>query len=315
MVGEEDRNRALEQIAAIARQYGLSAGEIAAVLDRPAGTERDTPIRAVVVRVLGYLGGMFIFAGVGVFVAMQWNDMNSLARVVITLGPGVTAFVLALLAHRDARFDKVTAPLFLIGAALEPTGMFVAFEEFGSGGDWRMASLVTTAAMALQFAAAFRMVRRSTPLFFVLLFGTLFMWTALDLLDADADLIALVLGASMLLAAVGVDRTPHRAISAFWYLLGGAASLEGFFQLVEFTPFEITFVALAAGFVYLSVVLRSRALLLVSTLAILAYTGWFTRQHFADSVGWPIALIIFGFLMIGLSAVAFRIDRDYVRAG
>ena len=69
----------------------------------------------------------------------------------------------------------------------------------------------------------------------------------------------------------------------------------------------------AAGFVYLSVTLHSRTLLFVATAAILAYTGWFTSEHFADSVGWPIALIIFGLLMIGLSALAFRIDRDYVR--
>ena len=46
---------------------------------------------------------------------------------------------------------------------------------------------------------------------------------------------------------------------------------------------------------------------------ILAYTGWFTGQHFADSVGWPIALIAFGIFMIGLSALAMRIDRLYVR--
>ena len=73
------------------------------------------------------------------------------------------------------------------------------------------------------------------------------------------------------------------------------------------------FLASAAGFVYLSAVLHSRTLLVVATLAILAYTGWFTGQHFADSIGWPLALIAFGMFMIGLSALAFRFDRDYVR--
>jgi hypothetical protein len=62
-------------------------------------------------------------------------------------------------------------------------------------------------------------------------------------------------------------------------------------------------------------VLHSRTLLFVATMAILAYTGWFTGEHFADSVGWPVALIAFGMFMIGLSALAFRIDRDYVRSG
>ena len=48
-------------------------------------------------------------------------------------------------------------------------------------------------------------------------------------------------------------------------------------------------------------------------LAILAYTGWFTTEHFADSIGWPLALMAFGIFMIGLSALAVRIDRKYVR--
>jgi Zn-dependent protease with chaperone function len=53
--------------------------------------------------------------------------------------------------------------------------------------------------------------------------------------------------------------------------------------------------------------------LFVSTLAVLAYTGWYTGEYFANSVGWPLALIGFGLLMIGVSALAVRIDRQFVR--
>ena len=191
--------------------------------------------------------------------------------------------------------------------------MLVAFQEFGSGGDWRVAGLITSGAMTLQFGAVFGRLRRSTPLFMAVVFGTLFWWTALDLLDVDAKVIALVLGGSMLLAAVGIDRTAHRDITPVWYLFGASAFLYGFFDAVERTPFEIGFVAVAAAFVYLSVVLHARTLLFVATMAILAYTAWYTEEHFANSVGWPLALIVFGMFMIGLSALAFRIDRDYVR--
>jgi hypothetical protein len=31
-------------------------------------------------------------------------------------------------------------------------------------------------------------------------------------------------------------------------------------------------------------------------------------------VGWPLALVMFGLLMIGMSALAFRIDRRYIRS-
>jgi hypothetical protein len=308
------RARALEDIAALVRQHKLSADEIAAAIGEPTAAAQDGRSRVVLVHVLGVLGGTFVFAGIGVFIATQWSEMNSAARIVVTLGSGIAAFALATIASRDERFDKATAPLLLMAAALEPTGMLVTFKELGSGGDWRVAGLITAGTMAVQFGATFGVLRRSTPLFMTVLFATFFWWTALDLLDVDEKAIALVVGGSMLLSAVGIDRTAHRDITPVWYLLGAAAFLYGFFDMVERTPFEIAFLAVAAAFVYLSVVLHTRTLLFVATLAILAYTAWFTGQHFADSVGWPLALIVFGIFMIGLSAVAFRIDRDYVRA-
>ena len=315
MAGTEldERTRALQQIAAIARQHNLSVDDVAGALAGPASEQGARRGRGVLVHVLGALGGTFVFAGIGVFIALQWDDLNSAARVLVTLGSGIAVFALAWIAVRDHRFEKAAAPLFLAAAALEPAGMLVAFDEFGSGGDWRWAGLITTAVMAGQFVVAFVALQRSTLLFLSILFGTLFAWSALDLMDADETLIALVMGASMLLAAVGADRSRRGEITPFWYFAGASAFLYGFFDMVEKTPLEITFLALAAGFVYGSVLLHSRTLLAVATLAILAYTAYFTGEHFVDSVGWPLALVAFGLVLIGLSAVAFRIDRDYVR--
>src|SRR4030095_8938200 len=136
--------------------------------------------------------------------------MHSAARVVVTLGTVFVTFVLGILAARDPRFEKAATPLLLMAAALEPTGMLVAFNEYGSGGDWRWASLITCGTMALQFGAAFALLKRSTPLFMSVLFATLFFWTALDLVDADKTVVALLIGGSMLLAAIGIDRTGPR---------------------------------------------------------------------------------------------------------
>jgi hypothetical protein len=316
----DDRVRALGDIAALARQHGLSAWEIAVALGEPvepAATSSATPpegrARAVLVRVLGFLGGTFVFAGIGVFIALQWDAMNTAARIIVTLGSGLAAFVLAALSSRDARFTRATTPLILVAAALEPTGMGVAFHELGSGGDWRWATLIIGGTLALQFGMALVAMRRTTLLFLCMWYGLVFCWTAFDLLQVDGNLTAVVLGGSILLAAVGVARTAHRDITPFWYFIGAAAFLGGLFDLVERTFLEVGFLAAAAGVMYLSVAVHSRTLLVVATLAVLAYTGWFTGQHFANSIGWPLALIVFGILMIGLSALAFRIDREYVQ--
>ena len=155
--------------------------------------------------------------------------------------------------------------------------------------------------------------RRTAAVFVVLVFATLFWWTALDLLEVTDKVIALTVGATMVLSAIGVGRSRHRDITPLWYLIGATAFLAGLFDLVKRTPLEIAFLGTAVAVVYLSVVVQSRTLLVTATLAILVYTGWFTGEHFLDSIGWPLALVAFGVAMIGLSALAFRIDRKYVR--
>src|SRR5258705_13165621 len=122
-----ERSDALDQVVALARRHGLTVTEITSALgEATVDTAGDSPWRSALVRVLGYLGGTFVFAGIGVFVALQWDNINSAGRVVVTLGSGIAAFTLALLASREERYDKATTPLMLIAAALEPTGMFVA---------------------------------------------------------------------------------------------------------------------------------------------------------------------------------------------
>lgn len=309
----DERARALRDIVTLAREHQLTASEIAVALTSEPEPAPEGRARAILMRVGAYLGGTFIFAGIAAFIALQWDAMNSAARVIITLGSGIAAFALATIATRDSRFEKAAPPLFLIAAGLEPTGMLVAFTEFGSGGDPRWAALITAGVMAIQFAAIFSVLRQSMLLFLAVLFAMLAWWTAFDMLNVDESFGVMMLGGCLLLAAIAADRTPHRSITPAWYLVGGIAFLYGLFDLVEGTPFEVLFILTASGFVYLSAAIPSRTLLLVATGAILGYTGWFTGEHFADSLGWPLALVLFGLLMISLSALAFRIDRQYIR--
>ena len=311
----DERVRVLQQIVALAREHRLTASDISAALTDAPVPAAEGRVRAILVKVGAYLGGTFVFAGIAAFIALQWDAMTSAARVIITLGSGIASFALATIATRDARFDKAAPPLFLIAATLEPVGMLVAFNEYGSGGsDARWAALITVGVMAVQFAVIFTVLRQSMLLFLAVFFAMLSWWTAFDLLGVDESFGVMMLGGCLLLAAVAADRTPHRSITPSWYLVGGIAFLYGLFDLVGGTPFELLFILMASGFVYLSASIPSRTLLLVATAAILGYTGWFTSERFADSLGWPIALMLFGLLMIGLSALAFRIDRQYIRS-
>lgn len=306
------RQDALDRIVALARSHNLEAAEIAAALDAaPAGSaqKRTTNLLG---RILGTLGGIFVFAGLGVFIAMNWDAMNTAARIVITLGSGIAVFAIALVASGDERGQRFAAPLYLIAALLQPTGILVTLNEFSSGGDWRHAALVTSAVMALQQGLVFWHRRETTLLFTTIFFSLWLLTTALDLLHADGDFIAVLLGASTVGLCAGLDRTPWRGVTPFWYLVGSVAFMTGLFSLLRGTAIELLFLLLSCGGIYLSIALKSRMLLLVSTVSILTYISYFTGEHFLDSLGWPIVLILLGLLLIGLSAAAMRINRRYI---
>jgi uncharacterized membrane protein YjjB (DUF3815 family) len=85
------------------------------------------------------------------------------------------------------------------------------------------------------------------------------------------------------------------------------------FDAVKNSPLELAFLGLSALLIFLSTHVRSRALLIVGTLSMLSYIGYYTAEHFANTVGWPIALVIIGIALIGLSSLAVRLNNKYIK--
>jgi hypothetical protein len=163
-----DRERALAEIAAIAERHGLTADDVhAAILGpsrataAPARSSRTGPLA----RALAYLGGTFVLAGIVVFIGTLWQGMNSAERIVVTLGSGLAAFVLAFLAHGSPKRERLTTPLFLLASLLEPAGMLVAFDELGHGGSIEDAEIVVGLVMLVQSVLFLAKTKRTAAVF------------------------------------------------------------------------------------------------------------------------------------------------------
>ena len=312
-----DKTEALNEIVRLAQEHDLSIAELSAAVEAAASADAATEPdqrSTILMRVLAYLGGIFVFAGLGVFIAMNWDSMNFAARVVITLGSGIAAFIMALIAVSDERYEKAATPLFLIAALLQPAGLLVIFEEFYRGNNWDTVGMVVSGVMAAQQVMTLLKTQRTTLLFTGLIFIGAFMLIVFDKLNVDYEITALIMGASILSLSAGLQGTKHEVITPFWYFVGSIWLLFGIFDLVEGTAIEVLFIAAASALVYMSTVVRSRTLLFVSTVGMLSYIGYFSAEHFVDSIGWPIALVLFGLLLIGMSAVAFKINKKYISA-
>jgi hypothetical protein len=306
------RDDALVEIVALVRHHGLTVDEIASALDNDPHT---TAARSsgILYRGFGYLCCTFVFAGLAIYIGMRWDDLGSTGRVLLTLGPGFCAFVLALVCTTKEAFAGAAMPLFLIAALVQPTGILVMMKEFSQGGDPAYGVLLMNMVMVIQQGCAFWAKRRTVLAFTTIIFATGFAVVALDLLYVNRDLMGIVLGVSLGCVAWSLDRSPHRPLAGPVYFFAALFFLTASYHTLRHTAIEVLFVGLSCLVVFLSIVARSRSLLAVGTLALIAYIGYFIAEHFENNLSAPIVLMLAGFLLIAIGAAAVRINNRYIR--
>lgn len=306
---ELEKNKALNQIQALAHANDLSIDEITTYL-RNTG-KRDTKKQVNIVKKLfAYIGGIFVFAGIGLLFSILWPDINSAQRVIITLGSGIAAYIGGFACARAPKYEGAATPLFLISAFMQPFGITVFLREFmPASGDVAQAILFITSVLGIQYLLAFSSLRRTALLFFSLLFGYMAYVTAIDIMDVGRELALLTMGASQILLAAAISKTRHHGITPFGYFFGGSFFLIGIGAFLINTPLEMLYLAMNIGLIYASITLTSRTLLFVSVLGLISYLGYFTFEYFANFIGWPVAMIVMGLVMIGLSSYAVKLGQ------
>jgi len=186
-------------------------------------------------------------------------------------------------------------------------------KEYSSGGDVRNGLIFMATYMLIQQAATFWAKRRTVLAFSAILFVCILFANLFDIWDMNEKLIGTVIGISLLCIAYALNQSRHLAITPFWYFVGAFILLWSVFEAVENTPFELVYLGLSALLIFLSTCVRSRTLLLVGTLSMLIYIGYFTAKHFANTLGWPIALVLIGVALIALSSLAVRLNNKYIK--
>jgi hypothetical protein len=302
---------ALVEVVDLITRHGLTLDEVSVALG---GKEAHAEQRAsgVISRIFAYLGGIFVFVGLGIFVAMRWDDLGPAGRVMLTLGPGLCLFVLALVCTTDARLEAAATPLFLVAGLVQPTGILVMLREYGRGGEVEHAVLFMSLLMLVQQGCTFWARRRTVLAFTTVVFASIAVFVSLDLLEANLYVTGITMGVSLLCVGWSLDRSPHRAIAGLVYFFGAALALEETYSWLRREPLEILFLGAACGVVVLAAVARSRSLLVVGTAALVGYIADFIYQHFADNLGAPLALMAMGLVFLGLGAAAVRINAQYI---
>ena len=291
----------------------VTSGESAVVHNEPS---RFSPTKMLYV-----LGAAIALIGIIIFVGQIWDQLGSFGHIAVTLGMGLILAIMGAVLLRQKPADKIGAVFHSLGGLLIPGGAVVLLNEM---------NLVTAWPLALTFGVIFLfylmlcMVQKSAVLtFFAIANGTVFIYLIVQAILGGAfyqhgDVYAyltMAIGVSYLLLAhafrSGWNQPVVSALSFF-----GSVGFFGaaFTRVFDSTPWQMFYFLLVIGGLFLSAHLRSRSLLIVSTMFLIAHVSYITGEYFADSIGWPVALILLGFIFIGLGYVSITINKKYIKS-
>ncbi len=327
-----EKEQALQEIKKIAAENNITRKEVFGIFGEEALAVNisKTPDQALhsklnLSNVLYYIGGFVIIAGIITFLAINWNLLNSAARVLASLGAAVVLYISAALFHKNKKTAALAQALFFISQIILPIGMIIALNEMqitiGSG--WQSLIALICFCVALASYYGFKTI---IFVVFEVLFGSWLYFAATTYFVGDIaaglahfwEYRILVLGTSFLLLSEyfkGTKRvamTPAMRTLGLIMFLGPAMSLGGWSPNANLF-WEVIFPFLVFAVIFLSTYFKSTAFLAIGSLFLMAYIFKTTAEYFSTGFGWPLTLVISGILIIAVGQLFVYVNKKYIR--
>lgn len=300
----------------------ISRSDLTAIAGVPAVAKTAEESSKKMIHVFYGIGAIIAIIGVIILIAQNWKDIGFGGRIVVTAGIALATYVGGLLLRNPGQ-RAVSQVMFVISAVLAPIGAYVLTSEAGLSFSADV-QLGTSLALLVIFGTAMFVSGRSILVLLVMAYAT---WSYFIILSklipsfAD-DLIkwsCMLLGFAYMLIAYGYSKLDavdasvaheRRVIAEFLNGLGAFAVLMT--GILIGGVFDLLYIGLVFAAFYASVYFKSRAILLFASLFLTAHMIKLTSEYFADSIGWPVALIGIGFLVIGIGYGTYYVNKKYI---
>ena len=275
-----------------------------------------------VTKMLYVLGAAIVVIGIIIFVSQIWDDIGSFGRIAVTLGLGLLIAAIGSMLLKQKPEDNIGPIFHFIGGMLIPGGAVVTLSELSVDGDWTIA--ITFAGIFAFYLFLNAIHRHAILTFFAIANGTATIYLILNAIIGGPfkgflgikdiyQYTTMAIGASYLLLAHAFRGGWNKHLIGALYFLGITGFLgAAFSQVFDSVPWQMLYFIIVIGGLVLSVYMRSRSILVMSTLFLIAHVSYITGEYFADSLGWPISLVILGFVFIGLGYVSISVNKKYI---
>lgn len=322
-----DTTDVLRRIQELAAQRLLTRDEVLRAFDAGAAGETETNAtpHTGISHMLYYVGGAIVFIGIAVLIGQHWSKLNDATKILSTLGSGIAAYLAGTFLSRNARLEVAGRAFYLISALVTPLGLHVTFDvaglDVGTAGNQSLISAILLTTYLLSYA-----VRRTTVfMLFTIIFGTwLFFSVTRALVGASPSFgwefsayRVLCTGLVYGLLGYACAGSAHRALTGALYGFGALCFLGAALALGDYKPhqnvfWELAFPGLVFGVMFLSVYVKSKAFLTFGSLYLMGYILKITAEYFADSLGWPLTLVLTGLGLIAIGYLHFNVKKRYL---
>ncbi len=273
-------------------------------------------------QVLYVIGAAIVIVGIVIFTAQVWEDIGLFGRILTTLVLGLLMAGIGSMLLKEKPDNNLGAIFHFIGGVLIPFGALVTLNELSSGSSslWPVAMVfgVIFACYLLLHNAH----RHPVLTCFAIANGTVFFY-----LFAMASIgetyyrysnlpiyLTAIIGISYLLLAHAFRGTWNKILIGALHFLGISGFLGALFvRSLGSTPWQLFYFLILLGGLFLAAYIKSRSILAMSTLFLIIHIISVTGRHFAASLGWPLLLVLLGFIFIGLGYASVTINKRYIK--
>lgn len=276
-----------------------------------------------VTKMLYVLGAAIVVIGIIIFVNQIWEDIGSFGRISVTLGLGFVITAVGSMLLKNKPEENLGTVFHFIGGMLIPGGAVVTISELSlESADWAVA--ITFIAIFAFYLLLNTVNKNAVLTFFAIANGTATVYLVLNAVVGGPSegwfgikdiyqYTTMVIGVSYLLLAHAFSDGWNNKLIGALYLFGITGFLGATFsQVFDSIPWQMFYFLIVIGCLSLSVYMKSRSILVMSTLFLIAHVSYITSEYFANSLGWPISLVILGFVFIGLGYVSISINKKYI---
>lgn len=270
------------------------------------------------VEVLIYLGAAAIAGAVVALLAESWDELGLSGRVsmlgILSIGAGIAGF--GLRGEGNMPLTRASSVLWLLSVGFLSLALLAITTDADPDRAWEGLLLVGIPSLAL--AAVYQVLRpRALQVFAALGAAVIVALGVSDLVVRELTMT----GGGVALVVVGMAGG-WGAFTERLRPVGAALALSGLTLLVGlWLPSfedagewaEVLAIMVAAGMLWLSVRVRSTALLALGALGLFTFITSSVIRHFAETLGVPLALLFVGAALIGSAVLVARL-RPLARA-